>query len=61
MSILKDGDGKGEPVLVQKKPNVGKQYPKSTVQDSDEFNEPKFGLQWQWQANPKEGSCDKPG
>lgn len=51
----KDGDGKGEPVLVFKKPNVGKLYPRSTVQDSDEFNEPKFGLQWQWQANPKEG------
>ena len=51
----KDGDGKGEPVLVYKKPNVGKQYPRSTVQDGDEFNETKFGLQWQWQANPKEG------
>ena len=51
----KDGDGKGEPVLVFNKPNVGKQHPKSTVQDSDEFNETKFGLQWQWQANPKEG------
>ncbi len=51
----KDGDGKGEPVLVHKKPNVGKKYPVSTVQDGDEFNEPKLGLQWQWQANPKEG------
>ncbi len=50
-----DGDGKGEPVLVFRKPNVGKQHPKSTVQDSDEFNEVKFGLQWQWQANSKEG------
>lgn len=48
-------DGKGEPVTVYKKPNVGKQHPPSTVQDSDEFNESKFGLQWQWQANPKEG------
>jgi len=51
----KDGDGKGEPVLTFKKPNVGKTHPVSTVQDSDEFNETKFGLQWQWQANPKEG------
>ncbi|HMU47155.1 MAG TPA: glycoside hydrolase 43 family protein [Chitinophagaceae bacterium] len=50
-----DKDGKGEPVMVYKKPNVGKQFPRSTVQDSDEFNESKFGLQWQWQANPKEG------
>ena len=55
IGIDKDGDGKGEPVLVNKKPNVGKQYPRSTVQDSDEFNGTKFGLQWQWQANPKEG------
>ena len=51
----KDGDGKGEPVLNYKKPNVGKSYPIATVQDSDELNETKFGLQWQWQANPKEG------
>ena len=55
IGIDKDGDGKGEPVLSYKKPNVGKQYPRSTVQDGDEFNETKFGLQWQWQANPKEG------
>lgn len=51
----KDGDGKGEPVLVFKKPNVGKTYPITTVADSDEFNSAKLGLQWQWQANPKEG------
>ena len=51
----KDNDGKGEPVLQYKKPNTGKPYPVATVQDSDEFNEPKFGLQWQWQANPGEG------
>ena len=51
----KDNDGKGEPVLIHKKPIIGKQFPRSTVQDSDEFNETKFGLQWQWQANPKEG------
>ena len=55
IGIDKDDDGKGEPVLVYKKPNAGKQYAPSTVQDGDEFNETKFGLQWQWQANPKEG------
>ena len=55
IGVDKDGDGKGEPVLVHKKPNVGKQYPLSTVQDSDEFNGTKFGLQWQWQANPGQG------
>ena len=51
----KDSDGKGEPVAVYKKPNVGKTYPITTVADSDEFNFSKLGLQWQWQANPKEG------
>lgn len=48
-----DGDGKGEPVIIFKKPNVGKKYPTSTVPDSDEFNNDNIGLQWQWQANPK--------
>jgi beta-xylosidase len=51
----KDGDGKGQPVLVYKKPNVGKTYPMEKVADSDEFNDTKLGLQWQWQANPGEG------
>jgi beta-xylosidase len=49
----KDGDGKGEPVLVYKKPNVGKAYPINTPAESDEFNGNKIGLQWQWMANPK--------
>ncbi len=51
----KDNDGKGEPVLVYKKPNVGKNYPAITPAESDEFNSARLGLQWQWQANPKEG------
>ena len=50
----KDNIGKGEPVLVYKKPNVGKQYPICTPQESDEFNDSTIGLQWQWQANPKQ-------
>jgi beta-xylosidase len=48
-----DGDGKGEPVMVYKKPNVGKSYPIITPPDSDEFNTIALGKQWQWQANPK--------
>ncbi|WP_187263727.1 glycoside hydrolase family 43 protein [Pontibacter beigongshangensis] len=48
-----DGDGKGQPVLVHKKPNVGKTYPVVTPQDSDEFEGHRLGLQWQWHANPK--------
>jgi beta-xylosidase len=53
IGVDKDGDGKGEPVLEYKKPNVGKTYPVQTPQESDEFNGNKLGLQWQWQANPK--------
>ena len=49
--IDKDGDGKGEPVIVYKKPNVGKVYPIITPAESDEFNN-QPGLQWQWHANP---------
>jgi beta-xylosidase len=47
----KDGDGTGEPVATYKKPNVGKTYPISTPNDSDEFNTSKLSLQWQWHAN----------
>ena len=46
-----NNDGIGEPVLTHKKPNVGAEYPVCTPQVSDEFNEPKIGLQWQWHAN----------
>ncbi|HLF47686.1 MAG TPA: family 43 glycosylhydrolase, partial [Chitinophagaceae bacterium] len=51
----KDGDRKGEPGLSYKKPNVGKVYPVITPAESDEFNSATLGLQWQWQANPKQG------
>jgi len=47
-----DGDGKGEPVMTSKKPNVGKTYPLATPVESDEFNSGVLGLQWQWQTNP---------
>lgn len=53
MGVDKDGDGKGEPVLTCKKPDVGKTFPKQTPPESDEFNSPVLGLQWQWHANPE--------
>ena len=53
IGIDPDGDGKGEPVVTYKKPNTGKKYPITTPADSDEFNDVKLGLQWQWQANPR--------
>lgn len=51
IGVDKEGDGKGEPVLTYKKPNVGKVYPLTNPQESDEFNDKKLGLQWQWMAN----------
>ena len=42
----------GEPVITHKKPNVGKTCPVETPAESDEFNTPFLGLQWQWHANP---------
>ncbi|MBK0383094.1 glycoside hydrolase 43 family protein [Pedobacter sp. SD-b] len=51
IGLDKDGDGIGEPVSVYKKPDVGKIYPIQTPQESDEFNNQKLGLQWQWEAN----------
>ena len=54
IGVDKDGDGCGEPVLTYKKPNVGKNYPICTPQESDEFDGYTLGLQWQWHANINE-------
>ncbi len=48
-----DGDGTGDPVLHHRKPNIGRNYPIATPQDSDEFNGATIGPQWQWHANPE--------
>jgi beta-xylosidase len=54
IGVDKDGDGKGEPVLTYKKPNVGAiKSPLQTPPDSDEFNSLEMGKQWQWMGNPK--------
>lgn len=54
IGIDENKDGIGEPVATYKKPNVGKKtYPIETPPDSDEFNLPTLGLQWQWHANPQ--------
>jgi beta-xylosidase len=51
IGIDKDGDGKGEPVLTHKKPDVGKSYRAAVPETSDEFSQSKLGLPWQWHAN----------
>jgi beta-xylosidase len=53
IGLDKNRDGKGEPVLIYKKPNVGKSYPIETPVQSDEFDESTLGMQWQWMANPQ--------
>ena len=53
IGIDDDNDGIGEPVITYKKPNAGKVFPINSPPDSDEFNEPKLSLQWQWHANPQ--------
>jgi beta-xylosidase len=49
-----NNDGVGEPVLTQKKPDIGQSYHVTTPTESDEFNSDKLGLQWQWHGNPEE-------
>jgi beta-xylosidase len=55
MGIDKYGNGKGEPVLTYKKPDVGRSYPVMVPQTSDEFDSRRPGLQWQWEGNYHEG------
>jgi len=52
-----DGDGRGQPVLIHPKPEVGPALaagPLAVPATSDEFAAPALGVQWQWQANPDE-------
>jgi beta-xylosidase len=48
-----NSDGVGEPALAYRKPNVGTAAAVSTPQESDEFNDDRIRLQWQWQTNPQ--------
>ena len=50
----KDGDGTGEPFLVHKKPKLSGNGVINPV-ESDEFESTEQGLQWQWNATPKNG------
>ena len=42
---------KGEPVTTYRKPKANGQLPTANPVESDEFNSPVMGKQWQWQAN----------
>jgi beta-xylosidase len=47
-----DGDGRGEPVLIHRKPNLPVQ-PRSAPASDDAFDGP-LSLAWQWNSNPGE-------
>ncbi len=51
----KDGDGIGDPVMKYKMPFTTASSSKFEMQENDEFDGTKLGLQWQWHANPQEG------
>ena len=57
IGIAKDGNDYGEPVLTYRKPNVGEAAKEAEIFEpdaSDDFSKKTLGLQWQWNANPKE-------
>ena len=57
IGIAKVGNDYGEPVLTYRKPNVGEAAKEAEICEpdaSDDFSKKTLGLQWQWNANPKE-------
>lgn len=42
----------GKAVTTYRKPDVGKNYPKTTLPTSDEFDDQTLGMQWGWNHNP---------
>ena len=53
IGVHQDAAGTGEPVVSYRKPKTGGRPARFTPADSDEFNAPVLGMQWQWQANPQ--------
>lgn len=51
IGVDNDGDGCGEPVKKYRKPKTSRKVAISTPADSDDFNSPTLGRQWQWFAN----------
>ena len=58
MGVDQDGDGVGEPVLRYARPRVSEHVDLALPQTSDDFDAPKFGLQWQWHANHRDDWAD---
>ncbi len=53
IGLEQNGDGIGEPVASWKKMIQSEEGSHYRIAMNDEFNSNKLGLQWQWQANPK--------
>ena len=51
MGVDKDGDYCGEPVTAYRKPKTSAKVQVQNPVESDEFNSPFIGKQWQWHAN----------
>jgi len=43
---------KGKGVITHRKPDAGKEYPKTELPTSDDFNGETLGMQWGWNHNP---------
>ncbi len=54
MGLDEDGDYCGEPVITYTKPKTSGSVAIQNPVESDEFNEPVMGKQWQWHANYKQ-------
>ncbi|MEC9490302.1 MAG: glycoside hydrolase 43 family protein, partial [Halanaerobiales bacterium] len=53
IGIDQNKDGIGEPVMQYQKPDVKAKTEIKSPATSDDFENEKLGLQWQWQANPE--------
>jgi beta-xylosidase len=54
----------GKAVVTYRKPNVGREYPVTTLPTSDEFDSSGLGMQWGWNHNPdptKWSLTERPG
>ncbi|MBO9622657.1 MAG: glycoside hydrolase 43 family protein [Sphingomonas sp.] len=50
------GKTSGQPVLSHAMPDTGAPPPSDRIQDSDEFDRPRLGLQWEWNHNPQDSA-----
>lgn len=62
--VGKDGIDVSKNAKSYKKPNVGKEYPKTYLPTNDGFSSDKLGMQWEWNHNPDNSAwslTERPG